>query len=513
MTKHMFLRALRGVLLLPMLVVLSVAVDGIHHARAGGDLPKRPLIFIPGLLGSSLCRTGADGEQTVVWGTLDAIGAFPTLAMTAAADNVEPCGLIREVSYLGIYTQDVYSSFIRRLEDAGYREGETLFVFDYDWRLSVLDNARRLAAFVVKTIPQGQSIDIIAHSMGGLIARVYAVEEGGGERIERLITAGTPWRGSVQVFEMLENGWGSANLFLGGIEAFRRTSFSFPSTFDLMPDYEGCCGGKSQAAGGFDDSAPQHWLGLGWAGIDNEALPDLAAAKARQRRLRDIVEQPLPAGIEDVLVIGVDQRTPQKYTLERQEGGEARFDIHTSWEGDGTVMRDSALMENRVTYSTSFATHEAILSDPSVSDFVVTTLASSAKEALAVVPVRERTSVLTSLGDLVELVGVTVVADQPVYRTGQSAKAIIHMRLSVMDPVDARVIGLAVTRPDGTGRALPLTPAPETSDPTNPLEQSFSAEFETGSTVGSLDLTVTIAGGDDMPRQVKITVPVIKGAP
>jgi hypothetical protein len=109
--------------------------------------PERPLVFVPGLLGSMLCRTGADGEQTIVFGTADALGQFPALAVDAAGDDLEPCGLLREVSFLGVFTQTVYGPFVERLEQAGYREGETLFVFDYDWRLSIFDNAERLAGY------------------------------------------------------------------------------------------------------------------------------------------------------------------------------------------------------------------------------------------------------------------------------------------------------------------------------------------------------------------------------
>ena len=56
-----------------------------------------------------------------------------------------------------------------------------------------------LALQLKKTIDdrvRGGRIDVIAHSMGGLVARFYAQHLGGGRRVDRLITLGTPHRGS-----------------------------------------------------------------------------------------------------------------------------------------------------------------------------------------------------------------------------------------------------------------------------------------------------------------------------
>lgn len=486
----------------------SILADRPAQAQQAPSAPERPLVFVPGLLGSMLCRVGPAGEHTVVWGTVDAIGQFPSLAATATGNDIEPCGLIREISYLGIFTQTVYGPFVDRLEQAGYREGETLFVFDYDWRLSVFDNAKRLDAFVDAAIAGSGPIDIVGHSMGGLIARTYAMNEGGSDRIARMVSAGSPWRGSVQVFELLQNGWGLANSLLGGLDGFRRTIISFPSTFELMPQYDGCCGDNQLSAAHFDTTSVEAWAGLNWAGIDQDGLPDLAEVKSRQAELRKIFDEPLPSNVEEALVIGVDQRTPQQYEL--QSGtGEARLNVSTSWEGDGTVMRDSAVLSDRVTYPTSFATHDAILSNQSVQDFVLATLSQGPEAAIKIVPVRERTSILTALGDLVELVGVAIETDQPIYATGAVATATIHLRLGVEDPVDAGAIKLTVQTPDGSETVVPLTSAPQASDPGNPFEQSFSARIPTGGLTGSLTLTVALENPGSPPRVVNRVVPVL----
>src|SRR5690606_7154437 len=144
------------------------------------------------------------------------------------------------------------------------------------------------------------------------------------------------------------------------------------------------------------------------------ALPDLGEVAERQARLQAIVAAPLPDHVEEGFVVGVDQRTPEHYALETGSG-EARLSAGTSWEGDGTVMRSSAALTARVAYPTSFATHDAILNDSAVQDFVIAALAEGPRVAVAKVPVRERTTILTALGELVELIGVAIETDQPMY--------------------------------------------------------------------------------------------------
>lgn len=470
--------------------------------------PQRPLVFVPGLLGSQLCRPGPGGEETVVWGTVGAIGSFPSLALGEEADDVEPCGLIQEVNFLGLYTQDVYGPFIERLEQAGYREGETLFIFDYDWRLSAFENAKSLGAFVDASVLDDGEFDIIAHSLGGLIARIYAHNDTNAKNITQLISAGTPWRGSVKALDLAEHGWGTANVFMGGLEGFRRTILSFPSMFELMPDYEGCCGANPSLENGLLANRADAWLALNWEGVDAKTLPDLTDVSARQKELRRIVDAPLPANIQSVLVIGLDQRTPQQFSLKFVDG-QGQFDVQTSWEGDGTVMRDSAVLEERVTYPTSFSTHDEILSDTSVQDFLIAALANGAKSAIETVPVRQRTSILTSIGDMVELVGVAVVTDQPVYQAGGTATAIVHLRLADQVPADSNVLGMTVVLPGESPRPVTLVSDPQASDPSNPFEQSFSASFATGQLAGEVAVTVTIDNGVGEPRIATAVVPVL----
>jgi len=443
----------------------------------------------------------------VVWGTLGALSEFPTLGLSrsgAAPDQIRPCGLVREIVYLGLITQDVYAPVIAHLEHLGYREQRDLFVFDYDWRRSVFENAERLAQFVREKIPDPtQRVDILAHSMGGLVSRIYALRFGGERRIAKLISAGTPFLGSAKVFETLEKGWGPINYVLGGLTAFRRTVLSFPSLFELMPRYGACCDGAAFAA-----AEMEAWRSLRWDGVDPAAMADLMTASHRVRELQSIVSTALPPELEDVLVIGVDQRTPQRAVFEPGEGPTV-IRLQTTWAGDGTVVRESAALPDRTVHPTSFADHERILHDPQVQEFVGLALTRSVAEAVQTVKVRSRETILTADGSLTELVGVAVVTDNPIYRVGGKGEARVHVRLGTQQPLSVQAIRLRYRAPDGHEEQLPLRPNPAASDPTNPFEQTFVGSFEAGTRSGRGELIAAVTVATAHPRVVERPVPVI----
>jgi hypothetical protein len=94
-------------------------------------LPTRPVVVVPGILGSKLCK----GEE-VVWGGRSSLSNFSRLDLgVPSPEALTPCGLLDQISILGPFWKiNAYSSLVERLKSLGYREGQTLFVFDYDWR-------------------------------------------------------------------------------------------------------------------------------------------------------------------------------------------------------------------------------------------------------------------------------------------------------------------------------------------------------------------------------------------
>lgn len=102
----------------------------------------------------------------------------------------------------------LYDPLIRTLDENGYERDTNLFVFPYEWRRSNVETAQLLSDRIeaVKAAARWPKVDIVAHSMGGLIAREYIETLDGGGNIDQLITIGTPHSGSPGSYLAWEGG-------------------------------------------------------------------------------------------------------------------------------------------------------------------------------------------------------------------------------------------------------------------------------------------------------------------
>ena len=141
---------------------LAVARSRGPAGADAGAAAQRPAVFvIPGILGSNLKK---GGER--IWLAARFVNALKGLAWSEAeADSVEPDGPIGSV----------YGALIDRLADS-----HEVIPFAFDWRRPIEDEARRLGSAVEAALTERagsqQPVRIVAHSMGGLVARVMALE-------------------------------------------------------------------------------------------------------------------------------------------------------------------------------------------------------------------------------------------------------------------------------------------------------------------------------------------------
>jgi pimeloyl-ACP methyl ester carboxylesterase len=238
--------------------------------RAG----KNPVLLIPGVLGSQLVnqRTGQ-----VVWPGLRAVDddslALPVGGTTLAENRddvvateiVTSAPLIRFLPEIG-----VYNSLLRALEDyGGYRHGDldapaeggdrdTYYVFAYDWRRDNVESARLLVEKIERLKARlGRSdlrFDVIAHSMGGLVARYAAMYGGrdvpgldeaprpdwaGAAHFARLMLFGTPNGGSMDALSTILVGYSVLGSDLPRLKLLskldRDSVFTIPSVYQLLP--------------------------------------------------------------------------------------------------------------------------------------------------------------------------------------------------------------------------------------------------------------------------------------
>jgi triacylglycerol esterase/lipase EstA (alpha/beta hydrolase family) len=115
------------------------------------------------------------------------------------------CGLIDAVNLLGPFKIHQYDDLLKTLSDLGYQKDRNLFLFDYDWRLSNRESAQKLNDFVNQKIPSGK-LDLVTHSMGGIVAKLWIADHSAAARVSTLVTLGTPHRGSASTFKILDEG-------------------------------------------------------------------------------------------------------------------------------------------------------------------------------------------------------------------------------------------------------------------------------------------------------------------
>ncbi|MFB6394256.1 esterase/lipase family protein [Polymorphospora lycopeni] len=227
-------------------------------------MPTDFVVVLPGILGSTLRH-----DDHVVWAPSagSAVRAINTFGRSLKRlrlpddigdeppeDGVQPVGLMPDLHVLpGLWTPvKGYDRLLKRLRSLGYQEATAdpdappgnLLPVAYDWRLSNRYNGRRLAGIVEPALERWRAqggpyadakITFVCHSMGGLVARWYIEHCGGHEITTRLITLGTPYRGSAKALEQLVNG---ARKGLGplGVDLTDLVR-SMPSMYHLLPEY------------------------------------------------------------------------------------------------------------------------------------------------------------------------------------------------------------------------------------------------------------------------------------
>jgi len=125
-------------------------------------------------------------------------------------------------------------------------------VFYYDWRKPVLDNAQKLNTFIKNTVnPWNNKVDLIGHSLGGLVARTCVQKTTNNCYANKLITIASPHSGAVDAYPALEGGeiWRTGPIKLGYellVHYFQRPGETRRETIqriapvlkDLLPNFD-----------------------------------------------------------------------------------------------------------------------------------------------------------------------------------------------------------------------------------------------------------------------------------
>ena len=156
-----------------------------------------PVLLVPGIMGSDYTKRPS---------------VFARLPEYSPEWNDERFHLHNTGDATGVF------SLIESLERTGYQQGCTIHTVPYDWTLSNTDSASRyLAPWInyAKELSGQEQVDIVAHSMGGLVARSYIQGDDYQQDVRKLIMVGTPNQGSMKVYFAWEGGDAMAASYYG----------------------------------------------------------------------------------------------------------------------------------------------------------------------------------------------------------------------------------------------------------------------------------------------------------
>ena len=372
--------------------------------------PDRPaVIVLPGVLGTNLAVGGHR-----VWLGVRIFNGIRQLAYRADDTGVQTDGL------LGPYYDDLMAHLAQTHE---------VIPFPFDWRRPIEAEARRLAVVARGALDERRvtrtPVRMIAHSMGGLVARALQLEAPDVWRDlmshddARLLMLGTPNAGSWAPMQALSGDDRLANL-LGAVGTLFDVAEA-RSLFARLPGFLQLQAGLLDETNGLAhsetwrrlaDGDRQLWeVDLAWFQLDLQRKvaawgipPDDVLAQARELQARMAAQDLGEAKRRMLLVLGSATRTACGYDL----GPTGRFEYQQTDRGDGTVPDASAILAGVATWRAA-VDHGALPRHRELFPGLVELLARGATISQELKPVGTRSALVADVGR---------VEDMP--RTGRS---------------------------------------------------------------------------------------------
>ncbi|MCH8976769.1 MAG: hypothetical protein IH909_04005 [Proteobacteria bacterium] len=401
-------------------------LGGLYSDLAKADNPDRnPIIVIPGVLGSKLVDTDSG---TVAWGEIGrglenpkkdeeirriALPMHEGKTLQDLRDNVISESVLEsiKITIYGVTVEkNAYGNILASLGVGGfinenYGETKTIdygdrhytsFQFAYDWRRDLVEAAKQLheyilekRSYVQKEIAKRHGIEnkdvkfnIVAHSMGGLVARYYLrygvadlPDDGslppltwaGSRFVEQVVLIGTPNAGSIDTFRLLIEG----SHLAPGLPSFDAAILgTMPALYQLLPRarHGHVVSGNETNQEFMDPYDPVLWEQMGW-GLANPELDStlqvlLPEVKDKETRIKIALNHQrkslmrakafsqaldipaaTPPGLSINLIAGDAVDTTDVIKVNTETGELENF---KTGPGDGKVLRSSALMDERV---------------------------------------------------------------------------------------------------------------------------------------------------------------------
>lgn len=230
-----------------------------------------PVIFIPGIMGSSL-RDEYPVTPESVWSVARAaVKSYDRITLhpdDPRFEMIEPARVAKDQVFTMFYEEIIEE--LRHNLAASPDATVPVFPFAYDWRQPLVETQSQLADFIEEVVARTSllrhynqagytadtgHVNLVGHSMGGLIIAGY-VKSKGLDRVEKVATLASPFRGSMEAIAKTAIGVGGFSFGSGGSrerEAARLT----PALYHLLPSYENAV----RAAAGLEEDIflPAAW--------------------------------------------------------------------------------------------------------------------------------------------------------------------------------------------------------------------------------------------------------------
>lgn len=292
-----------------------------------------PVIFLPGIAGSELYS----GDNQL----------WPLAPIASRADlELKPDGAtsvtgatITQGDILRSSPANFYGGLIDYFKGLNYLEDSTLFIIPYDWRLSIDQHFARIDQAIDSALrgdPDGQ-VFIVAHSMGGLVARAYVYSSSArARRVDSIITMGTPYYGAPKAYYALVDGYSFGNVTVDP-KYLKLVAQNWPGAYQLFPRMPFVVDTTSHQVASLADTYALRYKGATFEPEMDQYIDtpeNLLTINDKLMKKADQVHalsgsyqapKPLPEDISLYVIIGVGVKTLGYYAL-------------SDWNGDGPYL-------------------------------------------------------------------------------------------------------------------------------------------------------------------------------
>ena len=335
-----------------------------------------PVIFVPGIKGSAL-RDEYPIDPETVWSVLRAVvKSYDRIMLhpyNTRYEAQEPARVVRDQVF-GLF----YSEFIEELRHnlaMDPTEPVPVFPFAYDWRQPLTVIQSQFEGFVEEVIERTRllphynrsgynrksgRVNLVGHSMGGLIIGGY-VAKAGLQRVNRVATIATPFRGSLESIAITTTGTSSLN---AGGSREREAARVTPSLYHLLPSYAGAVAKEAPNVLFESNRWQSSILSTLKSFVDRYQLPKdpalnadavLATMLTQARAHRESLEKlTLPDPKQWLCVVGVNVKTRVSMSISKDAEQKVWFDLEEAvdeFEKGKTPARRTRTGDGTVPYS------------------------------------------------------------------------------------------------------------------------------------------------------------------